>query len=181
MNPGPLFSFLFFFMLVLLAISSVCGGWEALVGSIMDEFPQLRTRRVLVMVVSCAVAFLIGFRNFPHPASIEDMPNYEIIYFVVGHILDWCGMWALNSRIAICFHSGFLLFQLMDLRTASAVLVMAFLELSLMGWLYGAGPFMKHIKVSLRYIYVPTMYKKLHILEFKLIKEHCTLSKIQNI
>ena len=58
-------------------------------------------------------------------------------------------MWALNSRIAICFHSGFLLFQLMDLRTASAVLVMAFLELSLMGWLYGAGPFMKHIKVSL--------------------------------
>ena len=78
MNPGPLFSFLFFFMLVLLAISSVCGGWEALVGSIMDEFPQLRTRRVLVMVVSCAVAFLIGFRNFPHPASIEDMPNNEI-------------------------------------------------------------------------------------------------------
>ena len=97
-------------MLVLLAISSVCGGWEALVGSIMDEFPQLRTKRVLVMVVTCAVAFLIGF--------------------------------------PICFHSGFLLFQLMDLRTASAVLVMAFLELALMAWLYGAGPFMTHIKVK---------------------------------
>jgi H+/gluconate symporter-like permease len=48
-------------MLVLLAISSVCGSWEALIASVMDEFPQLRKRRVLVMVISCLLAFLAGF------------------------------------------------------------------------------------------------------------------------
>ncbi len=61
MAISPLFSFMFFFMLVLLAISSVCGSWEALVASIMDEFPALRERRILVMVGSCTVAFLAGF------------------------------------------------------------------------------------------------------------------------
>lgn len=108
MNPSPLFSFMFFFMLILLAISSICGGWEAFIGSVMDEFPQLRTRRVTVMVVSCVAAFLFGF--------------------------------------PICFESGFLLFQLMDSRTASAVLIMAFVEVLLCGWIYGAGRFMNHIK-----------------------------------
>jgi solute carrier family 6 amino acid transporter-like protein 5/7/9/14 len=61
MDISPLFSFLFFFMLILLAISSVCGSWEALIASVMDEFPQLRKRRVLVMVISCLLAFLAGF------------------------------------------------------------------------------------------------------------------------
>jgi SNF family Na+-dependent transporter len=60
MDASPLFSFLFFFMLILLAISSVCGSWEAFIASIMDEFPKLRNKRVLIMVVSCFVAFLAG-------------------------------------------------------------------------------------------------------------------------
>lgn len=61
MDVSPLFSFLFFFMLILLAISSVCGSWEALVAALMDEFPQLRKKRVTVMVVTCSLAFLAGF------------------------------------------------------------------------------------------------------------------------
>ena len=73
----------------------------------MDEFPQLRNKRVAVMVVSCFVAFLFGF--------------------------------------PMCFDSGYLLFQLMDNRTASAVLVMALLEVVLMSWIYGAKKFMGHI------------------------------------
>ena len=60
MNPGPLFSFLFFFMLNLLALSSICGAWEAQIAAIMDEFPSLRSKRVIVMVVSCFIAFLCG-------------------------------------------------------------------------------------------------------------------------
>merc|ERR1712024_400278 len=53
MVVSPLFSFFFFFMLCLLAISSVCGSWEAFIAAIMDEFPQLRTKRVWVMIGSC--------------------------------------------------------------------------------------------------------------------------------
>ena len=60
MDVAPLFSFMFFFMLILLAISSVCGSWEAFIASIMDEFPQLRKKRVMVMVISCFGAFLAG-------------------------------------------------------------------------------------------------------------------------
>ena len=40
-----LFSFLFFFMLVLLATSSVAGSWEVLVGSINDQWPSLINKR----------------------------------------------------------------------------------------------------------------------------------------
>jgi len=58
---SPLFSFFFFFMLILLAISSVCGSWEAFIAAIMDEFPSLKTKRTIVMIVSCFMAFLAGF------------------------------------------------------------------------------------------------------------------------
>ena len=60
MDVSPLFSFMFFFMLILLAISSVCGSWEAFIASIMDEFPKLRNKRIKVMIISCFVAFLAG-------------------------------------------------------------------------------------------------------------------------
>ena len=60
MDVPPLFSFLFFFMLVLLAISSICATWEGMIGTLMDEFPELRKRRLLVMVVSCTLGFLCG-------------------------------------------------------------------------------------------------------------------------
>jgi len=60
MDVSPLFSFLFFFMLILLAISSVCGSWEAFVASILDEFPNLRIHRVKIMIGTCFLAFLAG-------------------------------------------------------------------------------------------------------------------------
>ena len=60
MDVSPLFSFMFFFMLCLLAISSVCGTWEGLVAAIFDEFPSLRTKRPHVMIISCFLAFLCG-------------------------------------------------------------------------------------------------------------------------
>lgn len=91
MVASPFFSFIFFFMLLLLAISSICGGWEAFVGALLDEFPKLRTQRVKVMIISCFMAFVAGF--------------------------------------PICFQSGFLLFQLMDNRSANAILLMAFIEI----------------------------------------------------
>ena len=60
MVAAPFFSFMFFLMLCLLGISTVCGTWEPLIASIMDEFPSLRKKRVLVMIVTCFIAFLAG-------------------------------------------------------------------------------------------------------------------------
>ena len=60
MAVSPLFSFMFFFMLTLLAISSVCGSWEAMISAVMDEIPYLKTKRVWVMIASCTFAFLMG-------------------------------------------------------------------------------------------------------------------------
>jgi SNF family Na+-dependent transporter len=45
MYPGPLFSFLFFFMLCLLAMSSVSGSWEPVVAAIFDDVPALRQHK----------------------------------------------------------------------------------------------------------------------------------------
>ena len=61
MALSPFFSFIFFFMLCLLAISSVCGDWEAVIGSILDEYPNLRNKRAMVTIISCFFAFLMGF------------------------------------------------------------------------------------------------------------------------
>ncbi len=60
MDVEWLFSFLFFFMLCLLAVSSLCGSMEAIVAAIFDEFPQLKTKRPLVMALSCLFCFLCG-------------------------------------------------------------------------------------------------------------------------
>lgn len=108
MVPSPLFSFLFFLMLNLLAISSVCGSWEAFVASIFDEFPNLRKHRMWVMIITCFGGFLCG--------------------------------------IAMCFDSGFFLFDIMNDRCSNAILLMALIELVVMSWFYGSGKILKHIE-----------------------------------
>ena len=60
MTAAPVFNFLFFFMLCLLAMSSIVGMWEPTVAAILDELPKLRKHRSIVYVVSCFLAFLGG-------------------------------------------------------------------------------------------------------------------------
>ncbi|TRY75205.1 hypothetical protein TCAL_04611 [Tigriopus californicus] len=108
MVPSPLFSFLFFLMLNLLAISSVCGSWEAFVASIFDEFPHLRKNRLWVMIITCFGGFLCG--------------------------------------VAMCFDSGFLLFDMMNDRCSNAILLMALIELIACSWFYGSGKILKHVE-----------------------------------
>ncbi len=108
MAVPPLFSFLFFFMLNLLSISSVCGSWEALVAAIMDEFPKLREHRVKVMIGSTFGGFLCG--------------------------------------VSMCFDSGFLMFTILNNRTAHAILLMAVIELVTAVWFYGADKILRHVR-----------------------------------
>ena len=60
MPAPPLFNFLFFLMLTLLAMSSIVGIVEPTVAAILDEFPRLRSRRSWVYVVTCLTSFLAG-------------------------------------------------------------------------------------------------------------------------
>ena len=60
MPVPPLFSFLFFLMVTLLAMSSIVGMWEPIVAAVFDEFPSLRSRRSWVYLASCVIAFLAG-------------------------------------------------------------------------------------------------------------------------
>ena len=63
MPVPPLFNFLFFLMLVLLAMSSIVGMWEPTVAAVLDEFPSLRAssgRRSLIYIASCVFAFCGG-------------------------------------------------------------------------------------------------------------------------
>jgi hypothetical protein len=60
MDAPPVWSFLFFFMLVNLAISSGCGGVQTLGTFFMDEWPSLRDKRMYVFVGIAAFLFLCG-------------------------------------------------------------------------------------------------------------------------
>merc|ERR1719458_2265560 len=80
MAISPFFSFMFFFMLCLLAISSICGDWEACIASVLDEFPKLRKKRGIVTIAACFFAFLMG------------LPLFHAVSF--GNFID---LWRLGS------------------------------------------------------------------------------------
>jgi solute carrier family 6 amino acid transporter-like protein 5/7/9/14 len=60
MEVAPLFSFLFFLMLNLLAISSVCGMTEGILAAILDELPHLKPHRVKILGAFIFCSFLGG-------------------------------------------------------------------------------------------------------------------------
>jgi solute carrier family 6 amino acid transporter-like protein 5/7/9/14 len=60
MDVPPLWSFLFFFMLLNLALSSSCGGVQNFVACIIDEWPVLAIHRTKVLIAACIVFFLCG-------------------------------------------------------------------------------------------------------------------------
>ena len=60
MDLPQLWSFLFFFMLINLSMSSACGGIQTLAAFVMDEWPRLREKRMLVFTIISIILFLCG-------------------------------------------------------------------------------------------------------------------------
>jgi len=56
----PLWSFLFFFMLINLALSTMCGGFQTILAFVFDEWPQLQKHRLKLVTGFCVVYFLLG-------------------------------------------------------------------------------------------------------------------------
>ena len=81
MDVPQLWSFLFFFMLVNLAISSGCGGVQTLGTFFMDEWPSLRDKRMLVFVGIASVLFLCG------KTAYLDHKEIVVLYFFLQYIL----------------------------------------------------------------------------------------------
>ena len=60
MSVSPLWSFLFFFMLINLALSSICGGFQTALAFVTDEWPSLEKHRLKLVFGFSIVCFLLG-------------------------------------------------------------------------------------------------------------------------
>ena len=60
MDVPPLWSFLFFFMLLNLAMSSICGGMQCFIAFVLDEWPSLEPHRIKILGCLCLFFFLCG-------------------------------------------------------------------------------------------------------------------------
>ena len=92
--PGfpPIFNFLFFFMLCLLAMSSIVGMWEPCVAALLDEIPSLRKHRTAVYLISCFSAFLGGISMCFSSGIfmfgiLNDHTANSIVYFAVTEVV----------------------------------------------------------------------------------------------
>ena len=57
---SPLWSFLFFTMLITLGLDSQFTGVETLITAMMDEWPSLRKRKASVVLGMCVIFFVLG-------------------------------------------------------------------------------------------------------------------------
>jgi solute carrier family 6 amino acid transporter-like protein 5/7/9/14 len=84
MPVSPLWSFLFFMMLITLGLDSQFTSTETLITAMMDEFPALRNKKGTVVITVSAVGFLLGL-----PLCC----NGGILLFT---LIDWfCASWSL--------------------------------------------------------------------------------------
>lgn len=81
---SPLWSFLFFTMLITLGLDSQFTGVETLITAMMDEWPLLRKRKASVVFGMCVLFFILG---------LPLCANGGVLMFT---LIDWfCSSWSL--------------------------------------------------------------------------------------
>ncbi|XP_038045589.1 sodium- and chloride-dependent glycine transporter 1-like [Patiria miniata] len=85
---STLWAILFFIMLLTLGLDSQFTIMETVVTAIVDEFPTLRKKKPLVMLVACAIGFLLGFtcitRAGPYWVSLMDSYGAGFALLIYG-------------------------------------------------------------------------------------------------
>ncbi|XP_072176355.1 sodium- and chloride-dependent neutral and basic amino acid transporter B(0+)-like [Diadema setosum] len=93
MPVSPLWSILFFGMLITLGLDSQFAIMENLVTMIVDEFPgTLRKRKNYVMLVACIVMFFLGFTCITHTGSywVAHLDSYGAFFNYLVYALLEC-------------------------------------------------------------------------------------------
>ena len=81
MEVSPLWSFLFFFMLINLALSSICGGMQTFLAFIIDEKPSLKKYQTWILVGLCILFFCAGLPMVNLTTCFHEFPNYDSTNF----------------------------------------------------------------------------------------------------
>ena len=77
MEVSPLWSFLFFFMLINLALSSICGGMQTFLAFIIDEKPSLKKYQTWILVGLCILFFCAGLPMVRLTTCFHEFFKYE--------------------------------------------------------------------------------------------------------
>ena len=94
MDVSPLWSFLFFFMLINLAMSSICGGVQTFISFILDEVPAWNKWKTWIVIGLCGMFFLMGL---PFLASggihlftvFDDRCTKSLLLITFLEVSDW--------------------------------------------------------------------------------------------
>ena len=126
MSVSPLWSFLFFFMLINLALSSICGGFQTALAFVTDEWPSLEKHRLKLVFGFSIVYFLLG----------------KYILYVFTKYFAWCILLLMDyAGMPMCGDAGILVFTVFDKRCTASLLVTIFLEMVSVSWFYGVDKF----------------------------------------
>ena len=96
MEVSPLWSFLFFFMLINLALSSICGGMQTFLAFIIDEKPSLKKYQTWILVGLCILFFCAGLPMVNLTTCFHEFSKlwiYEFFYqlnIMYGNAHKWC-------------------------------------------------------------------------------------------
>ena len=89
MEVSPLWSFLFFFMLINLALSSICGGMQTFLAFIIDEKPSLKKYQTWILVGLCILFFCAGLPMVKLTTCFHEFSKiwiYEFFYQILCNI-----------------------------------------------------------------------------------------------
>lgn len=136
---APVWSLLFFFMLLTLGLDSQFALMETVTTAILDKFPSLRNYKVWVVLGTSIVGY---FGGLIFTTSVSLLLEYPRIYNLCNSIKV---MYTIN-----CLQSGMYWLQLMDKYAANwSVLLIAISECILVAWIYGANRFLDDIQLMI--------------------------------
>ncbi|OWF44590.1 sodium- and chloride-dependent glycine transporter 1-like [Mizuhopecten yessoensis] len=122
--PPPLWSILFFFMLITLGLDSQFAMLETVLTGVLDQFPHLRPKKTLVILCICIVFFFLG------------LPLTELTFCLP----------CMSSLLP----GGMYLLQLMDNYVGGwTLLIIGLFENICVAYVYGVNRFLKDIETML--------------------------------